>query len=782
MLGLRRNGVNHVGMENSFRHQVDPGWPQGFAEPVRGKTYPVTATGLLDFYAISQGMRSARVVVAWESLQKNPDPLPRPFIAAAMGAVPHSTTGGFRDYWTDLVQLVIRLIDRGIYVTVGLYQYNKFANNGSGDTDITYNDNPFDKEHFADFWGKFATAINESVTAGFPPDIEFPANPARRDKLAFDLINEPHAPRPDGTVGIVIANWVDCAKAAIQAIRANATNTNTIFVEGMGYGSPNRDTHRINPPNPQLLWEAVRPSDPLNRIAISAHCYDGVQILPGNTTNVTKAKDALATACKDLLDWARQHDFKVHIGEVAVDAGVGGCGTPATAVGQWDDWSKFCVQNDDVLVGWNWWGNTSQSWGWADEGSCKVGDPNNPGSRNWALTQDDGTTSSPHMTLIKNSIPVPELVIRDNDLDTGTEPNATTMRAWESHDIWVRQADDPTPDNIAGDGVIDEGKACVVHVRVKNRGEGDYPVKQDVVVPADGNDVVTVYWAKGGTGLSVPEPWNGKVKGVVPTPLPGGLVGSQPVGLIAAKEDKVIKIAWPTPPEPTAYPVKDGHFCLVAVIAKDFVPRAEFEYEGFVPGNLDASVLNLNNVAWHNIHISSPLAGGAAGGMMRLGAAVLANYTNEPMRAQLALDLLDRFGKRVDPRPGSIRITLGGVSFEQIREFEGAPDLWENAGHGTFAVLDARRATPELTLQSGESLPFVLSYSPDPPAPGYAVRAIQFAQSGILKGLVGGQTFVVGEVEGFTPRRAARGKGSMWLWVIALATLLLIAAVVWQAA
>src|SRR5829696_7753868 len=193
-------------------------------------------------------MRSARVVFSWESVQKNPDPLPQPFVAAAMGAIPH-LTGGFGHYWTDLVKLVIRLIDRGVYVTVGLYQHNKFANNGKGDTDITYNDKSFEAEHFAHFWGKFATEINQAVTAGFPPDPDFLANPSRRDKLAFDLINEPHAPRPDGTVGITVAKWVDCAKAAIQAVRANPANTNTIFVEGMGYGSPKRDTHLIIDPD-----------------------------------------------------------------------------------------------------------------------------------------------------------------------------------------------------------------------------------------------------------------------------------------------------------------------------------------------------------------------------------------------------------------------------------------------------------------------------------------------------------------------------------------------------
>ena len=70
-LGLQRNGVNHVGMETPFRGQ------QGFTEPVAGNTYPVTSAVLLQKYA-NLGMRSARVLFSWESVQKNPDPLPRP--------------------------------------------------------------------------------------------------------------------------------------------------------------------------------------------------------------------------------------------------------------------------------------------------------------------------------------------------------------------------------------------------------------------------------------------------------------------------------------------------------------------------------------------------------------------------------------------------------------------------------------------------------------------------------------------------------------------------------
>lgn len=773
MLGLRRNGVNHVGLENPFRHN-------GFSEPVEGTTYPVTTVALLDKYAVDPvglRLRSARVVFSWESVQKNPDPLPQPFAAAAMGAVPDNV-GGFGTYWSNLVRLVIRLIDRGIYVTVVPWQYNKNANSGAGDTDITYNDKSFEAEHFADFWGKFATAINQAVMTGLPPDPEFPAHPGRRDRLAFDLINEPHEPRPtDGTVGITLAKWQTCAQAAIQAIRANPANTNTIFVEGLGYASPNRDTQLLNPADPDsIFWNVVRPSDPLNKIAISAHCYNATRVMVGETPS-QKPTDALRVACKDLVDSARKHGFKVHIGEVAVDAGVGGCSDFATAQNQWADWGKFCLENDDVIVGWNWWGNTSSTWGWSEEGSCKFGDANADGPRTWALTQDDGAkwgtpTEDTHVKLIKGSIPVPELVIRDNLGDDGTEPNPTAAHLWESPDIWVRKTADG--DVFDADEQVKGATSCFVYVRVTNRGEGAYP--------SDGNDVVALYWAKADSALAVPEPWNGKKNGVVVTnPMPGGLVGSVPIGALAAKTSKRIAITWPTTPDPDAYPVKDGHFCLLAVIAKDFNALADVSYEGLDPPDLMGGVRRLNNVAWHNIHIASPAVGGGAGGMMKLGAAVLANHTDRPMRAKLALELLDAWARPVDPRPGRLSVTLLGPALETIRLFE-AGGSWEYMGDGTFGVLDPSTATPELPLQPGEALPFVLSYTPDRRGGGYAVRALQYARAGGSTRLVGGQTFVVGEVEGFTSRRSERRKGSIWPWVIASGTLLLLGTVLVQRA
>jgi hypothetical protein len=66
------------------------------------------------------------------------------------------------------------LLARDIYVILSPWQFNT----SSRDTDIVYDDAAFTSADFANFWGKFATAVN-GVTFN-------------NQRVAFDLINEPH--------------------------------------------------------------------------------------------------------------------------------------------------------------------------------------------------------------------------------------------------------------------------------------------------------------------------------------------------------------------------------------------------------------------------------------------------------------------------------------------------------------------------------------------------------------------------------------------------------------
>ena len=62
------------------------------------------------------------------------------------------------------------------------------------------------------------------------------------------------------------------------------------------------------------------------------------------------------------------------------------------------------------------------------------------------------------------------------------------------------------------------------------------------------------------------------------------------------------------------------------------------------------------------------------------------------------------------------------------------------------------RGIPHLDLRPGEVLSVGLAYVSELKAEGYVVRVTQVALEGDSRRTIGGQTFVVGEVEGYTAR------------------------------
>ena len=147
-------------------------------------------------------------------------------------------------------------------------------------------------------------------------------------------------------------------------------------------------THSSCPAHNGSSTEWLKLTDPQQNIAVTVHCYTGL----GSTSPTV-----LSDACSALAAWARVNDFNVNIGEIAINAGNNGraeyCSTFATAQAQWTDWNSFCVVNKDVLVGWNWWGNSASGW-WNQGDSC------DPEGYHWGLTLDDGATQTTYMDLI----------------------------------------------------------------------------------------------------------------------------------------------------------------------------------------------------------------------------------------------------------------------------------------------------------------------------------------------------------------------------------------------
>lgn len=681
VLGAQRNGVNHVSMNLGT---FDRG-----SGPLRGIDYPTYPNALLDWYQ-AKGMTSIRLMFTWESVQ------------SALGGPVPATGANYAGYWSDLTGLVTRFLSRGMTVTLAPWQYNP----ASGDTDVVYGGATFTAADFADFWGKFATAVN-GVTGN-------------DQRVAFDLMNEPHTHAESGNkpgdLGISLADWFSAAQAAITAIRT-AGASNTIFVPGMAYTAASSFLSNGS----AARWLTL--TDPLANLAVTVHCYSGLG---------SASPTVLSAACGAVLGWARGNGVKVQVGEIALDAGPNGRpnfgSTLAIAAAQWEDWRQFCLANDDVLVGWNWWANSAPGW-W------NQGDSQDPNGFHWGLTLDNGSTQTVYATLIEPTIRTPRLALRDNAADPGTGPNTTTTVGWESPDIWVRQ----NPDGgLVGEPILG-GQPATVYVRITNRGNGNYP--------ASGTDVVQLFWGKASAGLAWPQPWNGAV------PANGGAVApAQPVAAVAAGQQSVLAFSWPSTPNPADYPGNDGHFCLLAVVTK----AGASPFEGFVSPDLNQNVLALSQVGWRNIHIVAVDADWSG----QLGELVVANHNDWEVDTEITFVPLDGWARPVDPLGGRLTIApRGDAVIARVQDLAGVTDTLQEVGHGVYHVTDPVTGIAGLTLRAGEELTFQVAFTAeasklalfeaDNPAGYAALRVVQYAGEGEDRVPVGGQTYVFGDVAGW---------------------------------
>jgi hypothetical protein len=359
ILGSQRNGLNHVGMNMGDFDRV--------AGPVRGTNYPTYSDALLDWYQ-AKNVKSVRFMFTWEAVQ------------STLGGPVPAIGPGYANYWSDLTGTVTRLLARNIYVILCRWQYNSVSKN----TDIVYNDAAFTANDFAKFWSEFARAINR-VTSN-------------DQRVAFDLINEPHTPSgTGGDIGISLADWFKYAQDVINAIRA-AGAMNTIFVPGMNYTAASSFTTNGS----SKKW--LKLTDPQDNIAVTVHCYTHDRLDAASPTVLRKACSALVAWAKDTAKQTGR-SIKVNIGEIAMNAGNNGmprhCSTFPIAQAQWADWNNFCIENKDFLVGWNWWAN-SASGGWWNEGDSCAPDPKD--RSHWGLTLDDGSTQTIYMDLIESTL------------------------------------------------------------------------------------------------------------------------------------------------------------------------------------------------------------------------------------------------------------------------------------------------------------------------------------------------------------------------------------------
>ncbi len=182
-----------------------------------------------------------------------------------------------------------------------------------------------------------------------------------------------------------------------------------------------------------------------------------------------------------------------------------------------------------------------------------------------------------------------DLYIKDNDQDTGVEPNITTDKFWCSPSIWVRNQNDSieehenpiyTPDHLSS----------MIYIWVHNRGKERYN--------GSGKWVHT-YWTQAATGITT-EAWYGREL-YNQTHVTGGAITPSSIPEIEPGDSALVAITWAFPLD--LYMALQGsdterhHICLIAEIRDTHIP------EGYVEGHTFFNVKGNNNTAQKNVSI-----------------------------------------------------------------------------------------------------------------------------------------------------------------------------------
>ena len=137
-MSTQRNGLNHVGMNLGAFDRA--------AGPVRGTDYPTYSDELLNWYQC-RNVKSVRLLFTWEAAQSTKG-----------GSVP-SAGPNYANYWTDLTDMLNRLLARDIYVILCPWQYNS----ASSDTDIVYDCASFLPAEFGTFGANSPLPLTRSL-------------------------------------------------------------------------------------------------------------------------------------------------------------------------------------------------------------------------------------------------------------------------------------------------------------------------------------------------------------------------------------------------------------------------------------------------------------------------------------------------------------------------------------------------------------------------------------------------------------------------------------------
>ncbi len=181
-------------------------------------------------------------------------------------------------------------------------------------------------------------------------------------------------------------------------------------------------------------------------------------------------------------------------------------------------------------------------------------------------------------------LPTVDLFIKDNEEDTGVEPNTTTDIFWASPSIWVRNKFDGI-EEYENPVYSPDHQVAYIYVKVHNRGKEDYT----------GGKFLRVYWGQASTGFT-DKVWKGRelYKDKYPT---GGSMDSKRIDPIEAGGERVLYFTWPLPELLCDFPDGNFHFCLAAKIM-------DISYDdGYEEGKSYFNMSGSNDIASRNLTI-----------------------------------------------------------------------------------------------------------------------------------------------------------------------------------
>lgn len=355
--------------------------------------------------------------------------------------------------------------------------------------------------------------------------------------------------------------------------------------------------------------------------------------------------------------------------------------------------------------------------------------------------------------------------LADDNGDRGSEPNINTQYPWQSLAISLTQANGGTLTTLPPYEDVKGGQPCYLYVEVKNFGS----------TPTLGIETLDLKWAKASGGLGWTKPWDGSI----PDPVTGTVMGgSIKTGVLITPAIPAFgstifgPIEWMNTPDPSKYSVQDGHFCLLARIVTPNLGADGMSYsEGT---DLVANVLNNARIAWRNIHIINPITGKFSD----RGGVQIANYSAVSMDVRLAIELLNSEGERFQPPSRSVLISVTDSSLEILRHSSLGDAL---NGEEPVPLPNIESGIGNITLAPNETASFTLDYIANP-TDSYAVRVIQYAKEISGERLIGGQTFVKGQVKGFPiksstpddqPSDSNYQQKQPWWWLLLIILVLL---------